>query len=57
MRFKITIDGKVFHANMVDNDITKEIEKHLPFKAIYYRYTEHEYFTRLPFKTSDKNWC
>ena len=55
MRFKITIDGKVFHANMVDNDITEEIEKHLPFKAIYYRYTEHEYFTRLPFKTSDKN--
>lgn len=39
MKFKITIDGKLFHANMIDNDITKEIEKHLPFKATYYRYT------------------
>lgn len=55
MRFKFTIDGNVFHANMVDNDIVKEVAKHLPLKATYQRYTEHEYYTRLPFPTSDKN--
>ena len=55
MRFKFLIDGKEFHANMVDNDITREVAKHLPFKASYNRYTEHEYYTRLPFPTSDKN--
>lgn len=55
MRFKFTVDDKVFHANMIENDITKEIVKHLPFKASYHRYTEHEYYTRLPFKTSDRN--
>ncbi len=54
MKFKFTIDGKIFHANMIENDITKEIQKHLPFEATYTRYTEHEYYTRLPFKTSDK---
>ena len=54
MRFKITIDNKVFHANIIENDITKEIEKHLPFKAVYHRYKEHEYYTRLPFPTNDR---
>lgn len=55
MKFKITIENQVFHPNMVENDITKEIEKHLPLTTTYYRYTEHEYYTRLPFSTSDKN--
>ena len=55
MKFKFTIKGKVFHAYIVENDITNEIKKHLPFEATYHRYTEHEYYTRLPFKTSDKN--
>lgn len=55
MRFKITIENQVFHANMIENDIIKEIEKHLPLTTTYHRYTEHEYYTRLPFPTSDKN--
>ena len=55
MRFKIIIANQVFHANMIENDITREIEKHLPFTSIYHRYTEHEYYTRLPFPTNDKN--
>ena len=55
MKFKFTINGQVFHANMVENDITKEVSKHLPFEAVYNRYTEHEYYTRLPFYTSDQN--
>ena len=55
MKYKITIDGQIFHATMVENDITIEISKHLPFNAQYTRYTEHEYYIRLPFPTSDKN--
>ena len=55
MRFKFTINDQVYHANMVKNDITTEIAKHLPFEATYNRYTEHEYYTRLPFPTSDRN--
>lgn len=55
MRFKITIENQLFHANMIENDITKEIEKHLPLTTIYHRYTEHEYYTRLPFPISDNN--
>lgn len=55
MRFRFTLNGQVFHANMVENDIVKEVAKHLPFTAKYTRYTEHEYYTRLPFPTSDGN--
>ena len=40
---------------MVENDFTIEISKHLPMKATYSRYTEHEYYTRLLFPTSDKD--
>ena len=55
MIFKFTINGNVYHADMIDNPLTREIAKHLPLSANYSRYTEHEYYTRLPFPTSDKN--
>lgn len=55
MRFKFTIGNRIFHADMTDNDIVREVAKHLPFEATYTRYTEHEYYTRLPFPTSDGN--
>lgn len=48
MRFKFTIGNRIFHADMTDNDIVREVAKHLPFEATYTRYTEHEYYTRLP---------
>ena len=53
MRYKITVDGKIFYANMIRNDITNETSKHLPMKTDYTRYTDHEYYTKLPFPTSD----
>ena len=40
---------------MVESDFTIEISKHLPMKATYSRYTEHEYYTRLLSPTSDKD--
>ncbi len=40
---------------MVENDFTIEIAKHLPMKATYSRYTEHKYYTRLLFPTSNKD--
>lgn len=46
--FKFTIDGSIFHANMVDNPLVDKIAVMCPFEADYERYTEHEYFTRLP---------
>ena len=55
MKFKFTVKGKVFHADMADNDIVREIAKRLPLTATYTRYTEHEYYTRLPFPANDKN--
>lgn len=53
-KFKFTIDGKVYHANMVDNPLVEKIAKMCPFEADYKRYTEHEYYTSLPKKCSDK---
>ena len=53
-KFKFTIDGKVYHANMIDNPLVEKIAKMCPFEADYQRYTEHEYYTRLPEKTSAK---
>lgn len=55
MRFKITVYKNVFYADMIENSITKEIEKHLPLELVYNRYTEHEYYTRLPFFVSCEN--
>lgn len=55
MKFEFVVNEKIFYANMIENDITKEIEKHLPFEATYTRYTEHEYYTKLTFPTTDKN--
>lgn len=46
--FKFTIDGVVYHAKMVDNPLVEKIVAMCPFEADYERYTEHEYFTRLP---------
>ena len=51
-KFKFTIDGKVYHANMIDNPLVEQIAKMCPFEADYKRYTEHEYYTNLPEKTS-----
>ena len=55
MRFRFTIGDRVFHAEMVDNDIVREVARHLPLEASYSRYAEHEYYTRLPFPTTDGN--
>ncbi|MBQ8451930.1 MAG: hypothetical protein IJ538_04065 [Clostridia bacterium] len=55
MIFKFTICGKVFHANMINNELTREIAKHLPLDSNYTRFSEHEYYTRLPFESTDKN--
>ena len=55
MVFKFTINEQIYHADMIDNDLTREIAKHLPINTNYSRYAEHEYYTRLPFATSDAN--
>lgn len=52
--FKFTIDGVVYHANMIDNPLTQKIAAMCPFKADYERYAEHEYFTRLPKRASQE---
>lgn len=53
-KFKLTIDGNVYHANMVENPLVEKIAAMCPFKADYQRYTEHEYYTRLPQKANHK---
>ena len=40
---------------MLEHDVTKEIEKNLPFEATFQRFSEREYFTQLPFATNDAN--
>lgn len=52
MRFRFTIDGRAYHADMVDNPLVRQIASMCPFEADYQRYTEHEYYTRLPHPTS-----
>jgi len=54
MKFKFTVNGKVFHANMTDNDIVIQIAQNLPMEREYLRFSGHEYYTRLPFPTSDR---
>ncbi len=39
---------------MVDNPLVDQIASMCPFEADYERYTEHEYFTRLPKSASQK---
>lgn len=56
MKFKITIDGKEYHANMVDNKLNKQIADMCPFEANYKRYKEHEYYTELP-KNANQEGC
>ena len=56
MRFKFTINGTIFYANMVDNPLVKQIAEMCPFEQDYHRYTEHEYYTRLP-KPTDEREC
>ena len=53
-KFRFTIDGKVYHANMVDNPLVEQIAKMCPFEADYKRYTEHEYYTNLPKQASQE---
>ncbi len=53
-RFRLTIDGKVYHADMVDNPLVEQIAAMCPFEQNYHRYTEHEYYTELPKPTSQE---
>lgn len=53
-KFKLTINGIVYHADMVENPLVDKIASMCPFEADYQRYTEHEYFTRLPEKVNHK---
>ncbi len=53
-KFRLTIDGKVYHANMIDNPLVEQIAAMCPFEQTYHRYTEHEYYTRLPKATSQE---
>lgn len=50
--FKLTIDGKVYHADMIDNPLVEQIAAMCPFEQNYKRYTEHEYYTTLLQETS-----
>ena len=54
-KFRLTIDGKVYHAEMIDNPLVEQIAAMCPFEQTYNRYTEHEYYTRLPKPTSQEN--
>lgn len=52
--FKFTIDGIVYHAKMADNPLVEQIAEMCPFETTYERYTEHEYYTRLTKRVSQK---
>ncbi|MDE6200709.1 MAG: hypothetical protein K2M47_02350 [Clostridiales bacterium] len=53
-KFRLTIDGKIYHAEMIDNPLVEQIAAMCPFEQTYRRYTEHEYYTELPKPTSQE---
>lgn len=53
-RFRITIDGTVYHAAMQDNPLVNRLASLCPFEQEYTRNTENEYYTKLVEECSDK---
>lgn len=51
-KLKLTIDGKMFTANLNDNQTVNDILNLLPIKLTLQRYAGHEYYSRLPNKPS-----
>lgn len=55
-RLKITVDGEVYHATLLDIPLSNQILSICPFEADYQRSGSHEYYTMLPKKVS-QNGC
>ena len=47
-RMKITLDGMVFHAAMLENPLAEQVAGMCPFKLDCTRSGEHEYYAALP---------
>ncbi len=47
-RFCFTIDGKVFHALLQENNLTEQLERLCPFEIDLQKRGGYEYYTRLP---------
>ena len=49
-RMKITLDGMVFHAVLLENPLAEQVADMCPFKLDCTRSGEHEYYAALPGK-------
>ena len=54
MKLKLTLNNKVYHANMKDIPLVKQILNMCPFDLKYQRSQEHEYYSALPKQTDTK---
>lgn len=51
-KLRLTIDETVYHAELPDRTLARQIASMCPFEADYQRSAEGEYFTRLPDEVS-----
>ena len=51
-RMKITLDGMVFHAALLENPLAEQIAGMCPFQLDCTRSGEHEYYVALPQRAS-----
>ena len=54
MKLKLTLNNKVYHANMKDIPLVKQILNMCPFDLKYQRSQENEYYIVLPKQTDTK---
>lgn len=53
MKFKITINDIEHHAEMIDNELVKQIANMCPFESNFKQHNDVEYFTKLPGQAND----
>ena len=55
-RIRVTVDGVVYHAVLLENTLAEKIASMCPFTLKFARSGEHEYYAALPKKTA-ANGC
>ena len=48
MKLKLSFNNKIYHANMLNTPLVKQIISMCPFELNYQRSQEHEYYASLP---------